>query len=178
MTKKLIKSFISVIIFCTVAVAGDLFSKLPYGIELGKVAPQKVLDMQMKHRYKGGYKLGDKFMLNFISKDSRIIEGLYFNITDQYDTYLLPKAWRKAGINICHSNDIGTSYEQMILLIKDNKGFDIEESIDEFNHKVIKFKIGQDKQYKARFNTSGKYLDICKGGLRTIGVKLQKEDEY
>ncbi len=173
MIKKLI---LTMLLISSTLQAGDLFSKLPYGIELGKKVPYKV-EKIMEQNFSRFYDVIGKFEITFTSEDSLLVEGIAFNSnsTKTYNTF--PKKLKKAGFKLCDSYNKGTSYKTVKNIITKNKGYDIEEYMGS-NSKIIEFKIDNDKEFILFFGVEAR--DNCKGGLYFLGVTLAKaeDDDY
>ncbi len=159
----------------------NIFSKLPYGIKMGKKIPDKILDMNLPIHDIGdgllGYKIPEKFQLVY-GKDNHKVSKIYYGYNSKYDTYrqTVPRMLREAGLWVCSVNNPGTSYEDVLQIIKNNKISDLESN--KTAGKIF-FKVDNDKQYLFAFNEVTDLEDgYCKkGGLFAIVVSEVEENE-
>ena len=173
--KKIILSFLFLWSFVE---AENIFSKLPYDIKIGEKIPSKVMDMDLKKEKNDEYlffKLSNKFTI--LTSYTHKVEKLIFQYKGKYDKWhhKLPKKWRKSDLIICTDSYKGSSYSDVLKIVKNNSVTDIE--ANEKQEKIL-FKVGNDMQYTFYFNS---IADIdrgyCKGGLTHITV-TQIEEEY
>jgi len=157
--------------------AGEVLSKLPYGIVLNKEVPEKVKPMlynNSKEEKHIAYVSG-KLKVYFNTKSNkRIVTALEFGYYQK-----LPKNWKRANLKLCNDYNKGTSYDEVKKLIKKEKATKIEEYFKR-NKKVILFDI-KDKSYSLDFIQEQD--NYCKGGLQKIivyqsEVRANKDSDY
>ncbi len=156
--------------------AGGIFSTLPYEIKIGMPLP-KIVEDKMTHT-KIQYQLNGKFAIKFLD-DSRVVESLIFAYGDFDMELLLPKVWRRAGLELSFEYSNGTPFKYVKNLLAENGAKNIEESEDQ-STKVLIFTIDNNKQYELVFYKQAERGDHGKG-LAYITITLPDEevgDEY
>ena len=167
---------ISLLLLSTLQAKG-IFSTLPYEIELGKELPQivkdKLVETKIQHQVNG------KFAIKFYNQTQKV-ESIIFAYGDFDMELLLPRVWRKAGLELSYEYSHGTPFKYVKNMLIDNDARNIEELEDQ-TRKTLIFTIDETLQYELVF-----YKDIVRGdhgkGLAYIIVTqpLQVEggDEY
>ena len=135
------------IFFITSTQAKDIFSKLPYGMVLGKALPVKVENKLVKTKFQ--YQVTGKFALK-IEEDSRIVHAILFSYDDYDIPSLLPKAWRRAGLKLCYEDSNGTLYEDAKSILKANDAYAFDEDSDQ-TRIILDFKVPGNINYEFVF---------------------------
>jgi hypothetical protein len=121
------------------------------------------------------FELENKFKI--LTSYTYKVEKLIFEYKGKYGKWQhkLPKKWRKSDLLICTASYKGTSYTDVLKIVKNNNVTDIE--TNERQEQIL-FKVDNDKQYKFYFNDIAEVdKGLCKGGLSQIYI-TKIEEEY
>ena len=154
--------------------ADDVFSELPYGMVLGKPLPLKVENKLSKTNI--GNQVTGKFTVK-IDEESRTLHSVLFGYADYDIPTILPKKWRKAGLQLCYENRDGTSYEEIKEIIHKNGAYEVDEWDDQYRV-MIDFKIDSDKQYNIVLYKKSVEHDHGKGLAYITITKQSGSDGY
>ena len=159
--------------------ADNIFSSLPYDIKMGEKLPNKIINMDLEESKNKNYLVLDlAYKFKILTSHTYKVKRLVFAFQGKYtaNSHKLPKKWRKSGLLICRASYKGTSYADVLKIVKNNNVTDIETHVRQTK---ILFKVDNDKQYTFYFNNVPDVdKGFCKGGLSNIGIAEIIEEEY